>query len=602
MGEVALSGAVPLVPARMLNEFAYCPRLAYLEWVQGEFEDSADTVEGRFRHRRVDQPGGPVPEAISRGAAPDAEERPATLGAGGAREAAAGASALSAGAGDGEAGLPEAAPIHARSLLLSSERLGAIARMDLLEGEGTRVTPVDYKRGRAPDIAAGAWEPERVQVCLQGLILRDNGFECEEGIIYYAESRTRVRVAFDAVLIGRTLELLAGLKEMAAAGRMPPPLTDSKKCPRCSLVGICLPDEITYLAREEETGAGRMEVRRLYPARDDALPLYVQTQGATVAKEGEVLQVRCGRETLAEVRLLDVSQVCLFGQVQITAAALRELCEREIPVCHFSYGGRFWGLTQGMAHKNVELRRAQFRCADDPERSLALARTFIRTKVLNCRTLLRRNHREPPPAVLRALAALAGRAGRAPSLDALLGVEGTAARTYFAHFGGMLKPRRGETWPFDFRERNRRPPRDPVNALLSFAYALLTKDVTVTLLGVGFDPHLGFYHQPRYGRPSLALDLMEEFRPLVADSVVLSAVNNGEVEAEDFLRRAGAVALTDAGRRKFLEAYERRMDTLVTHPLFGYRLSYRRLLEVQARLLARHLLGELGRYPAFRTR
>jgi len=557
----------PLIPARMLNEFAYCPRLAYLEWVQGEFEDSVDTVEGRFRHRRVDRPVGSVPEATE--------------------------------VGEGE----EMQPIHARSVLVSSSRLGAIARVDLLEGEGQKVTPVDYKRGKAPDIAEGAWEPERVQLCLQALILRDNGYACDEGVIYYAESKTRVRVVFEDQLVRRTLALLEEFLRVAAAGHIPPPLVDSKKCPRCSLVGICLPDEVNYLSRTEtEQALGRMEVRRLYAARDDALPLYVQTQGAVVAKDGEVLQVRYGREVLAEMRFLDVSQVCLFGNIQITAQVLRELCEREIPVCHFSYGGRFFGITQGMAHKNIELRRAQFRLAENDEQATLVARAFIRAKLLNCRTMLRRNHRDAPLSVLRSLAALAGRAGRALSRDILLGLEGTGARAYFAHFSGMLKPRGGGTWPFDFRERNRRPPRDTVNALLSLAYALLTKDATVVLLAVGFDPYLGFYHSPRYGRPSLALDLIEEFRPLIADSVVITAINNGEIGEEDFIRRAGAAALTDAGRRRFIEAYERRMDMLVTHPVFGYRINYRRLLEVQARLLARYVMGEIPYYPAFRTR
>jgi CRISPR-associated protein Cas1 len=166
----------------------------------------------------------------------------------------------------------------------------------------------------------------------------------------------------------------------------------------------------------------------------------------------------------------------------------------------------------------------------------------------------------------------------------------------------MLKG--GEEGPegFDFQQRNRRPPRDPVNALLSFAYSMLTREWTVALQSVGFDPYLGFFHQPRYGRPALALDLMEEFRPLVADSVVLTAINNGEVRKEDFIRAMGAVSLTPEGRTRFLEAYERRMSQEITHPIFGYRISYRRVLEVQARLLARYLSGEIPEYPSFTTR
>jgi CRISPR-associated protein Cas1 len=170
----------------------------------------------------------------------------------------------------------------------------------------------------------------------------------------------------------------------------------------------------------------------------------------------------------------------------------------------------------------------------------------------------------------------------------------------------MLKTRRDAgsepAWNFDFEGRNRRPPLDPVNSMLSLAYALLAKDLTVTTLSVGFDPHMGFFHRPRYCRPALALDLMEEFRPIIADSVVLGAVNNGVITTDDFIRRGNAVAMKDPARKKFIEAYERRMDSLITHPLFGYRLSYRRVLEVQARLLARAVTGELDEYIAFTTR
>ena len=190
---------------------------------------------------------------------------------------------------------------------------------------------------------------------------------------------------------------------------------------------------------------------------------------------------------------------------------------------------------------------------------------------------------------------------RCSALEELLGIEGTAGRRYFGEFNRMLKAE-GSPPEFDFEGRNRRPPKDPVNALLSLAYAMLAREWTVTLHAVGLDPYLGVYHQPRYGRPALALDLMEEFRPLIADSVVLTAINNGEVRATDFIRRMGSVALTTEGRRRFIETYERRMSQEITHPVFGYQVSYRRILEVQARLFGRYLCGEIAEYPSFTTR
>ncbi len=556
-----------LVPARMLNESAYCPRLGYLEWVQGEFADSVDTIEGRFQHRRVDRPGGELPSAQ----AEEGQESTPSQG--------------------GEV-------IHARSVMLSDEALGAIARIDLIEGKGNHVTPVDYKHGKAPGVPEGAWEPERVQLCLQGLLLRANGYTCTEGVLYFVESRERVTVPFDDALVARTLELLRQAREIAASGRIPPPLVDSPKCPRCSLVGICLPDEVNLLSGRAESLSPE-DVRRLAPARDDTLPLYVQAQGAVIGKSGDILEIRLKGEVVQRVKLLEVSHVAVFGNVQVTAQALRELCDRNVAVCHFSYGGWFRGITTGMAHKNVELRCRQFAVAASPEASLPIARAMVHGKVRNARTLLRRNHRQPPQAALSELDRLARSARAARSMESLLGIEGAAARTYFSEFQGILKT---DSLTFDFRSRNRRPPRDPVNAILSFLYAMLIKDTMVTALAVGFDPYLGFYHQPRYGKPALALDLAEEFRPLIADSVCLGLINNGELTGGDVIVRGDAVALTQGGRRKVIEAYERRMDTLVTHPLFGYAISYRRVLEVQARLLGRHLLGELPAYPAFRTR
>ena len=621
-----------LIPARMLNEFAYCPRLAYLEWVQGEFAESRDTLDGSFQHRRVDKPVGalPPPGPRARGKPVDAQE--------------------------GDEVEEAAGKIHSRSVQLSAAGEGLLAVIDLIEAaEGSdgvdtlAVTPVDYKRGPVPETPEGCWEPERVQLCAQGLILRENGYRCDGGVIYYVESRTRVPVPFDEALVARTRELARRMRKAAAGGTIPPPLVDSPKCPRCSLVGICLPDETRLLAdgravqvsisaarRSEAAGRGaggdereegdeseEPRVRLLIATRDDGKPLYVQEQRGYVGKKEDVVQVRSAEgggppQTLAEVRLAELTHVCLFGNVQISTQLVHELCDRQIPVAYFSYGGYFRGLTTGLPSKNVELRIRQYAGAADPAFCLAVARALTVGKIENQRTMLRRNYGtdggSAPPMALEDLRLAAEQAKTIGSLASLLGVEGNAARVYFGHFAGMLRPR-GESGTdvprpeaggpvngFRFETRNRRPPTDPVNALLSLGYALLTKDLTVACWTVGLDPFLGFYHAPRYGRPALGLDLMEEFRALVVDSTVLTAVNTGLVGANDFVRRGPAVALKPDGRRRFMQAYERRMEQLVTHPVFGYRISYRRVLEVQARLLGRLLLGEVPAYVPFTTR
>jgi len=568
---VAPSDPPELIPARMLNEFVYCPRLFYLEFVQGQFAHSADTLEGRLLHQRVDAEGGSLPPPAA-----EAEEVPADQSAG---------------------------PLVARSVHLSSPTFGLVARIDLLESDPAapgRVVPVDYKHGSAPDLPEGAWEPERVQLCAQALILRDNGYQCDQGVIYYAGSRQRVTIDIDDALVARTLACRDQARRIAAEGRIPPPLEDSPKCPRCSLVGICLPDEICFLSQRAEAAPAR-EVRRLLPARPDALPVYVLAPGGAVGRSGEELYVAVPDAPRQRLRLLDVSQLNLFGNIQVSTQALRELAAREVPICYFTFGGYFQAITTGMSHKNVELRIRQFRLAADPAAALRFARRFIGGKITNCRTLLRRNAAERPAQALRDLLDLRRRALEARDPASLLGIEGNAARIYFQHFARMLKST-GDAPFFDFDSRNRRPPRDPVNALLSLGYSLLTKDLTVTLLAIGFDPYLGFYHRPRYGRPALALDLAEEFRPLIVDSVVLQVLNTGEIRSADFLTRGPACSLTPAGRRTFIQAYERRLDTLIRHPLFGYTVSYRRILDVQSRILGACLMDEFPDYVPFITR
>jgi CRISPR-associated protein Cas1 len=294
-----------------------------------------------------------------------------------------------------------------------------------------------------------------------------------------------------------------------------------------------------------------------------------------------------------------------MGNVQITTQAVQALCAAEVPICYFSMGGWFYGITMGLNTRNVFLRRSQFRMAEQEYFARAIARRLVAGKIRNQRTLLQRNHVEPKRQTLAAMKEMAERAEEAGSLEELLGIEGNAARMYFGEFAGMMKPDEeagGDALPFEMNGRNRRPPRDPVNAMLSLGYSVLAKDLTVACYAVGFDPYVGFYHQPRFGRPALALDLMEPFRALIVDSAVLTAVNTRMVTTRDFVRAGGAVSLTAGGRKAFFRSYEMRMDTLVTHPLFEYRVSYRRLLEIQSRLLARVVEGEIGEYPVFTTR
>lgn len=628
--EAGQSGAAPpaaaraevrQIPARMLNEFVYCRRLFYYEFVEGVFVESADTLRGAAIHRRVDTGNGALPKPKAKKGAdePDAKPESSEPAASQAGEAA------------------ETETIHSRSVQMGSERLGVVAKMDLIEARRDKddlfaaldVCPVDYKAGapKEGEDANELWDTDKMQLGLQALILRDNGYTCKEGIIYYRATKQRVRLAMTPDL-ERWVEENIEEARRVAKGPIPPPLTKSPKCVRCSLAPVCLPDETLLCAtgeaeapdraeRKGQGGTGLTPPRRLIAARDDTRPLYLNTQGLRVGCKEEVLQVKDKERLVEEVRMRDLSHVALFGNIQITTQAVQGLCEQEVPITYFSMGGWFYGITRGHGLKNVFLRMEQFRLARDKAVCLTLARQFVHGKIRNHRTMLMRNHVDAPESTILRLRRAAEDALAAVSLEELLGIEGATASQYFQQFGGMVKvgddladpggsdaKQAGKQllFTFQFEHRNRRPPTDPVNAMLSLAYSLLSKDCTLAALAVGFDPYVGFYHQPRFGRPALGLDLMEEFRPLIADSVVLSCINNRVITERDFVRAGQAVNLSAAGRKRFFQTYEQRMSSLITHPLFDYKVSYRRALELQARLLAKALTGEIPAYVPLLTR
>ena len=643
--------------ARMLNEFVYCPRLFYYEQVEGVFVENADTARGSAIHEKVDRGKGALLRA-KRKASAESEELgveslatgEASAGERGSETAAAEAVTTSEAVTQAEDVEPPMETIHSRSAMMSSTRLDVVAKMDLIEvkvkarsaddffavREAQSVTPVDYKAG-APRQGVDQnelWDADKMQLGLQILILRDNGYCCDEGVIYYRATKQRVRLVMTAEIEAWIIERIAAARVVAASPTIPPPLVNSPKCVRCSLAPVCLPDETRLLvgARRLPSEVSRIPAnaaatapRRLIAARDDERALYLNTQGYRVGVKSERLVIKDGDSVIDEVRMNDVTHVALFGNIQLSTQAVQELCEQEIPVAYFSMGGWFYGLTRGHGLKNVHTRIRQFAAASNPLQCLALAQKIVQAKIRNHRTMLMRLHVQPPAAAVQGMKEIAGRVPSARGLDELLGMEGAAAALYFQNFAGMIKvgeddlddeipglemtqsaerkrKAEAEAFTFDFTQRRRRPPTDPVNALLSLAYSLLAKDCTIASLAVGFDPYVGFYHQPRHGRPALALDLMEEFRPLIAESTVLTVINNRMIQSGHFVRAGDAVNLSPQGRKAFFQAYEQRMNALITHPVFDYKVSYRRVLELQARLLARHLTGEIPEYVPMVTR
>lgn len=325
--------------------------------------------------------------------------------------------------------------------------------------------------------------------------------------------------------------------------------------------------------------------------------VYISTDDAFIGKTDERLRVRAQKETLLDVPLIKVDGIVVLGRATVSPAALTELLERKIPLSFMTGTGRFLGRLEPELNKNIFVRAAQWQAAGETPQSLHAVRCFVRGKLKNYRNALMRAQREGidglPPAITRLEQALKPLA-QTTTVDALRGLEGAGSAAYFTHFGRLIR-----NPAFQFQRRNRRPPTDPINALLSFGYALLLHDIQGAINIVGFDPYLGYLHTQRYGRPSLALDLMEEFRPLVVDALVLAAVNRKALAPGDFTTEpiSQAVALGDEGRRQFLRLYEQKKQSKFKHPVLGRQCTYQEAFEIQARLLAKYLMGETEQYP-----
>ena len=551
---------LPPMPVRRLHNYLYCPRLFYLQWVEDLFVENADTASGSAVHKRVDEPSHLREQDL------DITERAAL-----------------------------------RSVAVHSESLGLTGIVDLIEDTGNGRQLLDYKRGaprRDEDGNLVAKENDAAQLASYALLLREEGIEIARAAVYYAAEKKRVAVPLTDALFASTLQTLHEAREVAASGVCPPPLRNDPRCLHCSAYSVCLPNESSYWAGLLPDAPKDKDPPR--PPGDEGEIVIVQNPRAYVGRRGGELTVTLEGEILTKHPLEQLQAVYIFGAVQMSTQAVQGCLERSIPIAYFSPAGRFLGLTSGLPSSGTDARQGQYRLFGEPGLRAKLAASILSAKIHNQRVLLMRNG-VAPKAVLEQLAALRDQAGSGDyTLDSLRGFEGRAAALYFEHFGTMLKGTAFEN--FDFNGRNRRPPQDPVNALLSQGYSILAKELAGMCHAVGLDPFLGFLHQPRYGRPALALDLMEEFRPLLADSVAISLLNRRELDVGDFTRTTRGTFMGDEARKQFWRAWFRRMDTEVSHPQFGYKMSYRRMLDVQTRQFWRFCRGEATEYHAFTTR
>lgn len=353
--------------------------------------------------------------------------------------------------------------------------------------------------------------------------------------------------------------------------------------------------------------------------------LYITEPYSVIKKDGETLIVHVPADEKAgkparkvQTPLIKISEVVVLGDSTFTPQALAALLDQKAEITFLNAFGNFRGRVIPPESKNSLLRLSQFRVHEDARRSFELARQFVSGKLHNMKTLLlRSNRRLNDPIITRASESLRGIQEQVEKLESdgeppaepgkpqkgtawgtLQGYEGAGSAEYFEGFGRLL---RGDP-ALRFETRTRRPPRDPVNALLSYGYSLLHHQCSSALQTANLDPYIGFLHSSQYSKPALALDLMEEFRAPIVDSVVITLVNNRIIKADDFIAEFGTYRLKDGARRTFLEKYEERMNTEIAHPVFKYQATYRRCIELQARLIAKTLMGELAAYSPFKVR
>ena len=475
-----------------------------------------------------------------------------------------------------------------RAVEVTSQRVGVVGRCDMVEvGPDERVTVVEFKstpvRRRAE-----VTKPMQVQVILQSEALTDMGFEVAGAHVYFTGHHVRVPVAMDAQSRQRAVQDVVATRELIRQATAPPPLEDDARCTRCSHAGVCLPDERTL---------GPVH-RRVLVADPDSEVLHLSTPGARAFTRSGRVRVEKARELIGSLPIERVLAVVVHGNIDLSSGLIRELLWRRAPIIWCSGSGHVVGWAATGRSPNGGPRARQHVLSQQGH--LPLAREFVAAKICNQATMLRRHGASRN--VVEALRTLQRTALRATSNPELFGIEGEAASLYFEHFQGLLTPTVRGYEGVAFIGRTRRPARDPLNSALNLAYGLLLADAIRALMTCGLDPHAGFLHSSQRNKPALALDLSEEFRTPVSESCVIGAFNNGELVRNDFSTVLGDCRLRDRGRRALIAAYERRVTTQFKHPIFGYRVTWRRAMEVQARLILGVIDGTQPTYKGIATR
>jgi len=479
--------------------------------------------------------------------------------------------------------------LESRSVPIRHRDLGLVGVCDVIKvGVDGALRIVEYKATpvrRRPEPT----EASRIQLALQRLCLADMGHTVAEQGVYFVNHKTYVPVPLGSADYEKAVAFVAETRRAVSAARAPAALIDDRRCTRCSHVAVCMPDERRLKSSR----------RRISVADPDGEILYLVTPGSRASLSAGRVRVVRGDETLTTVPFERVRGLVVYGNVDLSSALIRELSWRRLTVVWCSSRGRVVGWTRSAESPNGQARYEQ-RMLDDGVR-LQIGRELIASKIATQATQLRRNANVDVSGEVTRLRELSRRAATAASIGELYGLEGDASAVYFRRFETMIGDR-GDALIGAWPGRRGRAASDPLNAALNFCYGLLLADVIRAVVACGLDPSVGFVHSARRNKPALALDLMEQFRAPLADSVVVRAINNGELTDRMFARGLGAVRLGDAGRRALLAGYAQRLSTGIRHPIFGYTVTWSRTIEVQTRILLGALDGSNDRYVGMRTR
>ena len=527
-----------------LNALSYCPRLFYLQEVEGLRETTAEMYAGQRLHAEVAKEIG------------------------------------------GEW----------QQWVLENAELGLRGRVDALKTQDGAVLLYEHKKGRSfrdDRDRPHAWENDRLQLLAYAcLVEAELGLPITEARIRYHTDEVTVTVPLNATGREDVKVALHQARQLQTANQRPPITTHRHRCNGCSAASVCLPAEVRLAQGATEP------VLRLFPEDDERMIIHVTEAGTRVGKSGDQIKITKRDGTVNHLPSRQIGQLVLHGYVQISTQTLYFCAERNIGLHYISGSGRYLGSFRPY-EPNIQRRLRQYQALTQSDLCLALARQLVICRGQSQRKFLMRGKRnaaaasKPLNQAIDQMQRLLKQVPQAGSLPTLLGLEGNLAALYF----GALPERLSETAATDFRftSRNRRPPKDRFNAMLGFGYALLLKDVMNAILAVGLEPALGFYHQPHSKASPLALDLMEIFRVPLVDMPLMAAINRNQWDADaDFDITSDRVWLSDSGRRKLIGLYEQRKEETWKHPVIQYSLTYRRLIELEVRLLEKEWTGEGG--------